>query len=154
MDGLGREAKGSGMTTERQFAELLDRLFRDMHPKGRGPYTYAEVSAGIRESTGTSISASAIQQLRTGSNRNPKLETIRALATFFGVPPAYFFDAKESEQIEAELALLTTMRDADVRAVALRAAGLSTETLSTISGFIERARALEGLHDDPEKPSA
>ncbi|MEK8142362.1 helix-turn-helix domain-containing protein [Streptomyces sp. M10(2022)] len=103
------------------------------------------MSAGIRESTGTSISASAIQQLRTGSNRNPKLETIRALATFFGVPPAYFFDAKESEQIEAELALLTTMRDADVRAVALRAAGLSTETLSTISGFIERARALEGF---------
>jgi hypothetical protein len=40
------------------------------------------------------------------------------------------------------------MRDNQVRSVALRAAGLSPETLETIQGFIERARALEGLKDD------
>ncbi|MET9087179.1 Secondary metabolite protein [Streptomyces sp. NPDC004237] len=133
---------------ERTFAELLDYLFREVHPKGRGSYTYAEVSQGIRDTSGVAISASAIQQLRTGTNTNPKMQTIRALAGFFGVPPGYFFDEEVAERITAELSLLTSMRDNQVRDVALRASGLSTETLETIKGFIERARTLEGLADD------
>ncbi|MFE7835914.1 Secondary metabolite protein [Streptomyces sp. NPDC057474] len=133
---------------ERTFAELLDYLFREVHPKGRGSYTYAEVSQGIRDTSGGAVSASAIQQLRTGTNTNPKMQTIRALAGFFGVPPGYFFDEEVAERITAELSLLASMRDNHVRDVALRASGLSTETLETIKGFIERARTLEGLADD------
>ncbi|MDX2525189.1 Secondary metabolite protein [Streptomyces europaeiscabiei] len=132
----------------RTFAELLDYLFREVHPKGRGSYTYAEVSQGIRDTSGVAVSASAIQQLRTGTNTNPKMQTIRALAGFFGVPPGYFFDEEVAERITAELSLLASMRDNHVRDVALRASGLSTETLETIKGFIERARTLEGLTDD------
>ncbi|MDX3586652.1 Secondary metabolite protein [Streptomyces europaeiscabiei] len=134
----------------RTFAELLDYLFREVHPKGRGSYTYAEVSQGIRDTSGVAVSASAIQQLRTGTNTNPKMQTIRALAGFFGVPPGYFFDEEVAERITAELSLLASMRDNHVRDVALRASGLSTETLETIKGFIERARTLEGLTDDEE----
>ncbi|WP_319020125.1 helix-turn-helix domain-containing protein [Streptomyces sp. C8S0] len=78
--------------TDKSFAELLDHLFRTVHPKGRGSYTYEQVSQGIRETSGLKISASAIQQLRTGVNKNPKRDTIRALAGFFGVEPSYFFD--------------------------------------------------------------
>lgn len=65
---------------ERTFAELLDYLFREVRPKGRGSFTYAEVAEGIRASSGVTISASGIQQLRTGKNSNPKFETVRALA--------------------------------------------------------------------------
>ena len=36
-----------------------------------------------------------------------------------------------------------------VRQVALRASGLSTESLETIAEMIERVRTLEGLPDDP-----
>ena len=39
-------------------------------------------------------------------------------AKFFGVPPAYFFDDADAEKIDAHLAVLAAMRDADVRMVA------------------------------------
>ncbi|PZT76799.1 MULTISPECIES: helix-turn-helix domain-containing protein [unclassified Streptomyces] len=130
---------------ERSFAELLDHLVREVHPAGRGPYTYAELSQGIREATGVSISASAIQQLRRGTNRNPKMQTIRALAAFFGVPPGYFFDEEEAERQRAEIRLVATMRDQNVLRVALRADGLSTSSLNMVSTVIEQARRLEGV---------
>ncbi|MFB8086905.1 Secondary metabolite protein [Streptomyces sp. NPDC055992] len=131
--------------TERSFAELLDYLFREVHPSGRGPYTYAEVSQGIRESTGVSISASAIQQLRRGTNSNPKMQTIRALAGFFGVGPGYFFDEEEAERQRAEIRVVAAMRDQNVLRVALRADGLSTSSLNMVSTVIEQARRLEGM---------
>ncbi|MEU0629128.1 Secondary metabolite protein [Streptomyces sp. NPDC005989] len=134
--------------TERTFAELLDYLFREVHPKGRGSYTYAEVSQGIRETSGVAISASAIQQLRTGTNTNPKMQTIRALATFFGVNPGYFFDEEEAERQRAEIKVVAAMRDQDVRRVALRANGLSTSSLHMLNTVIDQARRLEGMQDD------
>src|SRR5664279_5221343 len=48
--------------------------------------------------------------------------------------------------MEAQLALLIAMRDANVRNVALRAAGLSAEGLDMVRVLIERTRRLEGGH--------
>lgn len=141
--------KGWGMTTEKSFAELLDHLFKTVHPQGRGPYTYAEASKGIRDASGVTISASAIQQLRTGTNKNPKMETIRALAGFFGVQPSYFFDKGEAERQHAEIQLLAAMRDHDVRRIALRANGLSAGSLTMLASVIDQARRLEGM-PEPE----
>jgi transcriptional regulator with XRE-family HTH domain len=135
---------------ERTFAELLDYLFKEVHPKGRGPYTYAEVSQGIRDTSGVAISASAIQQLRTGTNSNPKMQTIRALAGFFGVNPGYFFDEDEAERQRAEIQLVAAMRDQEVRRVALRANGLSTSSLHMLNTVIDQARRLEGIPDDSD----
>ncbi|MFI5772203.1 Secondary metabolite protein [Streptomyces sp. NPDC051658] len=135
---------------ERTFSELLDYLFREVHPKGRGPYTYAEVSQGIRDTSGVTISASAIQQLRTGTNSNPKMQTIRALAGFFGVNPGYFFDEEEAERQRAEIQLVAAMRDQGVRRVALRANGLSTSSLNMVNTVIDQARRLEGMPDESE----
>ncbi|MFD3836768.1 Secondary metabolite protein [Streptomyces sp. NPDC058642] len=133
---------------ERTFAELLDYLFREVHPKERGSYTYAEVSQGIRDTSGVAISASAIQQLRTGTNTNPKMQTIRALAGFFGVPPGYFFDEEVAERTRAEIQVVAAMRDREVRRVALRANGLSTSSLQMLNAVIDQARRLEGMPDD------
>jgi transcriptional regulator with XRE-family HTH domain len=134
----------------RTFAELLDYLFREVHPKGRGPYTYAEVSQGIRDTSGITISASAIQQLRTGTNTNPKMQTIRALAGFFGVEPGYFFDEAEAERQRAEIQVVIAMRDQGVRRVALRANGLSTSSLHMLNTVIDQARRLEGMPEEPD----
>ncbi|MFI0722097.1 Secondary metabolite protein [Streptomyces sp. NPDC021224] len=133
---------------ERAFAELLDYLFQEVHPPGRGPYTYAEVAHGIRNTAGVTISPSAIQQLRTGTKANPKLQTIRALAGFFGVPAGYFFDEGVAERTRAEIQLVAAMRDQKVRRVALRANGLSPSSLQMLSTVIEQARRLEGLPGD------
>lgn len=135
---------------ERTFAELLDYLFREVHPKGRGPCTYAEVAQGIRDTSGVAISASAIQQLRAGTNTNPKMQTIRALAGFFGVNPGYFFDEEEAERQRAEIQVVAAMRDQGVRRVALRANGLSTSSLHMLNTVIDQARRLEGMPDDAD----
>lgn len=135
--------------SEKTFAELLEHLFQEIHPPGRGSYTNAEVAEAITKAAngGKGISASAIAQLRTGQKKNPMMSTIKALADFFGVEPGYFFDQAAKERTEAEIALVAAMRDQDVRRVALRAKGLSGNSLSMVTALIEQARSLEGLTD-------
>ncbi|MER5973670.1 helix-turn-helix domain-containing protein [Streptomyces sp. NPDC002055] len=132
----------------RSLAEKIDHLFKTIHPKERGSYSYKEVESGIRDRGGPTVSASYIHQLRTGQRDNPTMKHLEALADFFGVAPSYFFNEESSERIAAELSMLATMRDTRVRSVALRASGLSTGTLETLQDLIERARTLEGLNKD------
>lgn len=130
----------------RTLAEKLDHLFRTVHP-GRREYSHEEVAAAIRAG-GVTISHTYIWQLRKGLRDNPTIRHLAALAEFFGVPAAYFVNDADAARIDGELALLSAMRDASVRQVALRAAGLSAESLGTITEVIERVRQLEGLAND------
>ena len=130
------------------FARRLDQLFKTVRPRGRGEFSYREVAAGVAERTGTVISPSYIWQLRAGVKDNPTKRHIEALASFFGVPPAFFFDAAENERVEAELETLAVLRDSGVTAIALRANGLSAESLRLVADLIERTRSLEGLDGD------
>lgn len=141
-----------GEPARRTIAERLEYLFRTVREPGRREYSNEEVASAIARDQGVTISASYIWYLRTGQRDNPTFKHLNALARFFGVPPAYFFDDDASERVTAELALLTAMKDAGVRDVALRAAGLSAASLDTISDVIGRVRQLEGLppHDTGE----
>jgi ESX-1-secreted protein regulator len=132
----------------RTLSEKLDQLFAVVHPP-KGEYTHEEVANAIRDAGGPTVSATYIWQLRKGLRDNPTKKHLAALSSFFGVPVAYFFDNEAAARIDAELALLSAIRDARVRQVALRASGLSTESLETIAEMIERVRKLEGLPDDP-----
>ena len=131
------------------FAAKLDRLFRTVRPGG-GPreFSYREVARGIEEQGDVTISASYLHQLRTGVKDNPTIKHLESIAAFFGVPASYFLDEQVAAEVGAELELLTAMRDAGVRDVALRAHGLSKESLSVVAEMIERTRKLEGL-DSP-----
>lgn len=137
-------AEGRGQAT-RTLAAKLNRLFQTVHPAGRGEYSNEEVAAAIRHSGGPTISAAYLWLLRKGTRDNPTKKHLEALADFFGVPPAYFFDDAAAEQIDAELDLLLALRDTPIRHIAMRAAGLSNESLTTIAEVIERVRQLEGL---------
>jgi transcriptional regulator with XRE-family HTH domain len=139
---MGDAAPGGGRT----LAEKVDHLFRNVH---RHECTYEEVAEAIRERGGPTISATYIWQLRKGIRDNPTKRHLEALAGFFGVPPAYFFDDSVSEQIDAELALLSALRDSSIRRMALRASGLSPKSLGALAEMIERVRELEGLPDTP-----
>lgn len=130
----------------RALSDKIDHLFQVVRP-AKGEHTHEQVAKAIEERGGPTISASYLWQLRKGLRDNPTMKHLEALADFFGVPPAYFFDEAAAERIDAELDLLASMRDADVRHVALRASGLSTQTLKAITDMIERARQLEGLDD-------
>lgn len=143
------ESEGSRART---LAEKLDRLFRVVRPAGRGEYSFEEVATALARGGGPTISATYIWQLRKGLRDNPTKRHLEALARFFGVSAAYFFEDEAAEQIEAELELLAALRDASVRQVALRAAGLSPQSLHAIAEMIERVRQLEGIEPDPERP--
>ena len=130
------------------LAAKLDYLFRVVHPKGRGEYTYREVAQAINDAeSGTTISASYVWQLRRGEKDNPTIRHIEAMARFFGVPPSYFLDDQAAADIAAQLELLASMRDNDVREIALRASDLSPAALKMIRNLIEDTRRIEGLAD-------
>lgn len=141
---------GADPSPGRTFAQRLEYLFRTVREPGRREYSNDEVASAIARDQGVTISASYLWYLRTGQRDNPTLKHLHALATFFGVPAAYFFDDETAGRVEAELAVLTAMRDARVRDVALRADGLSEASLGTIRDVIERVRQLEGLPPSPQ----
>lgn len=142
------ENDGEGRT----FAELLDHLWRTVHPLGK-PYTYEQVAAGVAEAGGE-ISVAYLWQLRKGERTNPTLQHIQALAKFFGVPAAYFLDPEEEQRINQHLDVLAAMRDANVRNIALRAHGLGERELAALSAMVTSLREARGLKDSDDKPPA
>jgi len=127
------------------LAEKLERLFHAVHPAGRPPYSNAEVAAAMQRDGGPTVSATYLWQLRRGIRTNPTKAHLEAMAHFFGVHPSYFFDETSASDIDAQLALLALVRDAGVRAIALRSSGLSEASLTAIQGMVENARRLERL---------
>jgi transcriptional regulator with XRE-family HTH domain len=142
----------SAQPPPKDLAEKLDRLFRAVHPRGRGEYTYREVAEGIRSRGLPPISGTYIWQLRTGQRTNPTIKHVEGLAAFFGVPVNYFFNDEVAIRVDAELDLLVAFREASIRRIALRASGLSPESLSAIAEMIEHVRRLEGLPDPRSGP--
>lgn len=131
------------------FAAKLDHLFRTVRPGGGSrEFSYREVAKAIEQQGEVTISASYLHQLRSGAKDNPTIKHLEAIGAFFGVPASYFLDEQVAAEVGAELRLLTAMRDAGVREVAMRAQGLSKESLAVVADMIERTRELEGL-DSP-----
>jgi transcriptional regulator with XRE-family HTH domain len=129
----------------RTLAEKLDHLFTVVQPAGRGEYTYEEVADAIAAEGGPTISSSYLWLLRKGRRDNPTVHHIEALAQFFAVPAAYFFDDEAAESVDAQLKWLAAMRDDGIRGVALRSAPLSAASVAAIADLVEHLRTLEGI---------
>ncbi|GGV95944.1 XRE family transcriptional regulator [Streptomyces gelaticus] len=134
-------ADASSPTT---LADKIDALFRIVRRPNREQFSHEDVARACREATGESFSATYMWQLRTGRRDNPTKRHLEALAQFFDVPVAYFFDDDKGAAIARELELLGALRDAGVRSVALRAVNLSPEGVSTISDMIDVLARREG----------
>ena len=136
---------------EGHFAERLDRLFRTVHPKDRGPYTPAEVAEAINaEADERVVSGTYLWLLRTGQRDNPTMKHLIAIARFFGVPPTYFFPDDLAQQDAVPAEVVAALSDDKVREMALRAAGLSDRSLKAITDMINSARTVEGLPYDAD----
>lgn len=142
--GTGTVPAGDG-----SLADRLNRLFHTMHPANRGEFTLQEVVDGIQERGGPTISMTYLWQLRKGLRDNPTKQHLEALATFFEVPVAYFFDDTVAKRVEAQLELLTAMRDAGVREIALRAAELTPEGQRAVAVMIEQVLQLQKASGEP-----
>ena len=134
----------------RTLAERLQFLYETTAPKGHR-YTDRDVAARIAEQ-GSKISANYLWLLRTGQREKLGLAYAEMIAKFFGVPVSYFSsdDPRVDEDVQAQVALATALADSGVRAVALRAHGLSASALAVIQKMIDHARELEHLPPRPE----
>ncbi|MFK0250226.1 helix-turn-helix domain-containing protein [Amycolatopsis azurea] len=112
-----REAADSG--DARSLAGLVRLLFdRVKRPDGED-YTPQQVAAGMSELTGENISRQYVTQLRNGDNDNPTRRRLQALADFFKVPAAYFFDDARSREIAQQIETATALQSPTTRALAL-----------------------------------
>ena len=138
------EQDDKGQPGKRSLADRLNHLFETVHPPDRGPYSNAEAAKAIR-AQGGDISRAYLSYLRNGERNNPTLQHLEALGRFFGVAPAYFFDNDVAAETDAQLDIAVAMRDAVIRTVALRVAGLSPKGLHAVGAIIDEVREMEGL---------
>jgi transcriptional regulator with XRE-family HTH domain len=146
----------NGLPRRRTLADKLNYLFQTFHPGQKEPYSARYVATAITEAAAArgdssyEITHSYISLLRSGDRDNPTIKHLKAIAEFFAVPVSYFLaDDDAAGRIEDQVELLAAMADAGVREVAFRAAGLSAQSLGTITEVIRQVRRLEGLEQDP-----
>lgn len=128
-----------------KISERLTHLITTLYPDERARPGYARLAKEIRETTGGALSGTYLWELATGKKHNVTVEQLGVLAEYFGVPPEYFFNETTAARVNAQLRLATALRDAKVRSLALRAEGLSGETLDALLTMVDQARKLHHL---------
>jgi transcriptional regulator with XRE-family HTH domain len=92
-----------------------------------------------------------VANLLSGKQTNPTKAVLELLAEFFRVPTAYFFDDAMATRLGAELELVAALRDAGVRDLALRVAGLDDDARQAVLAMID---ALQKMRGRTSRPSA
>jgi transcriptional regulator with XRE-family HTH domain len=129
----------------RTLAQRLDDLVRTVHEPGRGPYSTREIADAINQRHGEQvISHSTVANLLSGKQTNPTKAVLELLAGFFRVPTSYFFDDAMADRLGAELELVAALRDAGVRDLALRVAGLDDDARRAVMTMIDALQKLQG----------
>ncbi|RZQ59517.1 helix-turn-helix domain-containing protein [Amycolatopsis suaedae] len=127
------------------LAQRLDELFRRGRPGGER-WTNDEVAAAIKRlNPDIKVSGTYLSALRTGKRTRPSPELQLALAKFFGVSPAYFFDPGSADKISQQLAALDELHQSGVRSLAARAVGLSPDNLDALKTVVDQMRKMQGL---------
>jgi len=136
------------------LAEKVDRLFR-AKPSPRGKeFTYREVASGISQQDSATFSPAYVWQLRTGVKDNPTMRHLQALARFFEVSPAYFFDEELTKFADGHARVLAAARSDTLQRIAVTLLGLSDDSLNTVLNLASRLRHLESLPTDGDVPQA
>ena len=131
----------------------MRHLVATYHPPDRGPYSYREIAQAINQHHGDrAISHVYVAQLCKGERANPTVRHLEMLAEFFHVPMAYFFDDALAERINGEMEMIAAFRDAGVRDVALRVAGLSPLGRDAIRDMVESISKLEKQRNCRPRP--
>lgn len=126
------------------LAEKINRLCETMRPAGSKPPSNEEIAGAIRAHGGEKISGQYLWQLRKGVRDNPTRQHIQALAQYFRVPVAYFFDDDVAGAYDADMELIAALRDPDVQQIAVRAAELTPAGRRAVLALIDSTRQLQG----------
>jgi transcriptional regulator with XRE-family HTH domain len=141
------QGEGTGEPGLRTLAEKVRWLIDTAHPADRGPYSISEVCFLIHKATGEEVSHTTIWKLTNGQSKNPSKRLIEMLARTFGVPPGFFFDDFDEEQmglLKEQVELLTLVRDAKITSAQLRALlGLDDDGRKAVADAIARTARAE-----------
>ncbi|WP_228818888.1 helix-turn-helix domain-containing protein [Nocardia transvalensis] len=128
----------------------MNYLFATVTPAEDREYSNEQVASAIT-ANGVPISQSYIWMLRKSKKDNPTLKHVQALADFFGVPPAYFFDEAVTDQVGQRLAevkaeqqrLLEIAEGSEAQMMALRAGALSRKRRRQVMDLLDVVYRLE-----------
>ena len=143
------EQEASPKTFAEKFQFLLDAV---RHPSGR-EYNLTEVAEAINAQGQYPISRGYLSALKEGKKTTPSGECVEAIASFFGVPPAYFHDEDTARWVEEEIRLVSSLRNSPVRHISLESFGLSESSLRVLADTIKHLRRLEGLPETSQEPA-
>ena len=127
------------------LSEKLNRLFEVMRKPSEPTMSNPAAAAAITSQTGVSISATYLWQLRTGAKTNPTVQHLRAIAEFFGVSAYFLIEPGSHPQIDAQLNFIQALRDSGVSGLAMRAQGLTTDSINSLAAMADQIRQLEHL---------
>jgi transcriptional regulator with XRE-family HTH domain len=122
-------------TLARKINLLLDVIVSDT---GK-PFDYPAIRDGAQQA-GYYLSRTRWSLLKSGREQVVPDEALRAIASVFDVDPEYLIQdgGKLPERVEAELALIRSMRRAEVRNFAARALGpVDPEALQAIAKILD-----------------
>ncbi|MFJ6749184.1 MULTISPECIES: hypothetical protein [unclassified Streptomyces] len=132
------------------FADRLNYLFDRVRPPGAKEFSNAHVARTISSYGDDSYTGAYLGMLRNGQ-RTPTITLVPLLARFFGVEAGYFVEDEITRKVTAQFELLRKLSRAGVKQVALRAIGLSDESLGEVLKAIDAVRQQEGLPAEPEQ---
>ena len=137
----------------KSFAEKLQFLLDAVrHPSGR-EFNITEMAEVINALGQYQVSRGYLSALKEGKKTTPSADCVEAIASFFGVPPAYFHDEDTARWVEEEIRLVSSLRNSPVRHISLEAFGLSESSLHVLADTIRHLRRLEGLPETSEEPA-
>lgn len=121
---------------EGSFAARLQWLVDTVHPADRGSYTPTEIADGVTDHPGA-MSRVFVSHLLEGRQQNPRMHHIKALASFFGVKPEYFFDDEAADETRRQIEDVIAWRDSEANSLARRISALSDEQRAAVSTMVD-----------------
>jgi hypothetical protein len=131
------------------FADRLNYLFDRVRPPGADEFSNAHVARTISSYGQESITGAYIGQLRKG-HKTPTVKLVPLFARFFGVEAGFFVEDEVTRKVAQQFELLRKLSQAGVKQIALRAIGLSPQSLNEVMEKLDSVREREGLPLSPE----
>ena len=135
------------------LADRLNLLFARVPRPGTNQHYSNDRAAEDLSSAGFSVTGAYLSQLRSGKKNNPSARLLAGIADLFEVPITFFFDDEQARKIEEQLNTLVALRNAGVRGIVARSAGVSDAGIASLAAILEQLRRMEGLDDAVEPPT-
>ena len=149
----GEAAPGAGRPALKTLADRVNWLIEQARPADGGSLSNADVCRLILKVTGEELSITTIWKLRNGQQTNPKRRVVQALATTFGVEPAFFFEDYDEDKLgllQGQVELLALVRDAGITSAEFRAIlGMDATGRKALAGLIGRVARAEAQANAP-----